>query len=137
MYGPMMGGLLPVMRSKPGGPVGLPPGRTEQIPRPATGAMMGPAPQYQFPMMQGLGGRSQSLFDQYMQQAFMQRYRPQTPLGGYQNMGLFGGFMPQMTPRQMIGQQQPIQQPVMGPKDWGGDPNRYTDPNSPFNSPGA
>jgi hypothetical protein len=72
-------------------------------------------------MMQGLGSQSQSLFDQYMNQAFMQRYRPQIPLGGYQNMGLFGGFYPQMMPRQMIGAgaaNQVARQPIMPANLW-------------------
>lgn len=43
---------------------------------------------------------SQGLFAAYMNQLFQQKYRPQQALGGYQNMGGFGAFMPPAQPVQ-------------------------------------
>jgi hypothetical protein len=76
------------------------------------------------PPMQGLGSQSKGLFDAYMGQIFDQKYRPSTPLGGYQDFGAYGGFMPTMTPRQMIDKKTAAapQQPVMG----GQSSNGYT-----------
>lgn len=66
------------------------------VPRSMTdGGMMGQQTQQALP--QSLGGGmspSQGIFQAYMQQLFQQKYQPQQALGGYQNMGGYGAFMP-------------------------------------------
>lgn len=83
------------------------------------GGMVRPQPEQARPTQnqggQGYMGPSQNLFQAYMNQIFNQKYRPQQALGGYQNFGSYGAFMPYRMPMQAKAQPQPSQSPIMNP----------------------
>jgi len=117
-------------------------GRTERIPTPPPRSMMDAGqpmqPQPQIPgAPQGMGQNSRSIFDSYMSQIYNQKYKPQQALGGYQNMGSYGGFMPQM------GVFQQLMQAASKPSQGGGggagifNPMDRNDPRNPDYSSGA
>ena len=82
-----------------------------------------------------MGQNSRGIFDSYMSQIFNQKYKPQQALGGYQNFGSYGGFMPQMSIFQQLMQAKPTQ----GGQSGGGifDPMDRNDPRNPAYSSGA
>lgn len=74
------------------------------------------------------GSPSQGMFASYMQDLFRQKYRPQQALGGYQNFGAFGGFMPPSMPQAQPQNQVPPwlqafmnQQQQRPPESYGGE----------------
>lgn len=140
IFGPIMGAAV-------NGALGQmptwPQGRTERIPtRPpmAEGAPMSTVNQAP-PMMQGLGSRSQGIFQNYMKGIFNNPYMPPSIPGIYgQTQGGYGGFMPpNMGVFSPNPAQQPDQQPINNTVTTVGSPaygmidagnGNYTDPRS-------
>lgn len=108
IFGPIMGAALGALGQTPNWPQG----RTEKIPtRPPMGEGQMPQINQMPPLMQGLGSRSQGIFQNYMRGIFNNPYMPPSIPGVFGTQGGYGGFMP---PDMGVfkPQQQPAQQPV-------------------------